>query len=90
MSVTFRVEQAALVQVQGIFYAMRLSQALRSESTPRVFPTGRGRRRAHWVDSREWIVDEKEGSLSTINYPPSTKKAFRFPQRRGLGKAATT
>jgi hypothetical protein len=33
-------------------------------------------RRALWVDSREWIVDGKEGSLSTIYYPPSTKKAL--------------
>jgi hypothetical protein len=33
-------------------------------------------RGALWVDSREWIVDGKEESLSTIYYPPSTKKVI--------------
>jgi hypothetical protein len=36
-------------------------------------------RRALLVDSRAWIVDGKEASLSTIYYPPSTKKALRTP-----------
>ena len=31
------------------------------------------------VDRREWIVNGKESFLSTIYYPPSTKKASRSP-----------